>query len=68
MKIILVLIGIMLIAFGAFLIFDSFFVHAITLNYGTYSIGFLDPIIDHWMIGVLFTVSGAYLMREADVI
>ena len=48
---------IMLILFGAFLIVDSLFLHLLSFMYPE-QIGFLDAIINHWMIGVVFIVIG----------
>ena len=43
---------VILVLFGIFLIIDSLFLHLITLVYPE-NIRWLDPYIDHWMIGAI---------------
>lgn len=47
---------IVLALIGLFLIFDSLFIHAISLNYDAYFIGFLDSFISHGILGLIFVI------------
>ena len=42
-----------LIVFGAFLVLDSLFLHALSFDYVRFGLGSLDPFLDHWMIGLV---------------
>ena len=46
-----------LILFGAFLVVDSLFLHLLVFMYPE-PIMFLDNVINHWMIGVVFIIIG----------
>lgn len=41
-----------LAATGVFLIVERLFLHLIHFNYEAMGIGWLDPILDHWEIGL----------------
>lgn len=58
------LLSIFSIILGLFLIADNFFFHAITFNYGKFGLIWLDPYLDHWMIGLVFLLLGYLSLRD----
>jgi len=44
---------IIIILIGIFLFLDDIFVHALSYNYSKVGLGFLNPVIDHWWIGLI---------------
>lgn len=58
---------IFMIFFGLFLVVDSLFLHLIMFDYPKLKLAWLDPILNHWMIGVVLIVVGLvalYLSEE----
>ena len=47
---------IVLLVLGVVLAIDSFFVHALVLNYVAYGISWLDPFLSHGVVGVIFII------------
>ena len=42
-----------LLLFGIYLILDSFFFHLISFDYPKVGLAWADPLINHWMVGVI---------------
>ena len=49
---------ILLIIIGAFLSFDSVYLHAITFDYSSLGLEWLDPFFSHGVLGVILIVVG----------
>lgn len=62
MKDLLVLLGFLKVVTGLFLFVDGIFLHLISFKYPD-QIAFLDPYVNHWLIGVVFIILGAYAMK-----
>lgn len=56
----------LLVVIGAFLIADSIWFNAISFDYSAYGIAWLDPVIDHWMIGAVLVACGAVMWWKHD--
>lgn len=48
-----------LLTAGIILIIERLFIHAISFDYGMFGLGWLDPYVDHWMLGAVFVVIAA---------
>lgn len=55
---------VLMVIFGLFLIADSFIFHLITFNYMALGLGWLDPLFNHWILGVVLVIVGVYLYRR----
>jgi hypothetical protein len=58
------LLSILSIILGLFFIADNFFFHAITFDYKKLGIEWLNPYLDHWMIGLVFLLLGYLSIRD----
>jgi len=56
--------SILLLVVGVFLLIDAIFLHALTFNYGVIGMVWLDDLINHLWIGMLFIIVGAYESSE----
>ena len=54
----------LLILLGLFLIVDWLALRWIRFDYGTVSLGWLDPWFDHWMIGVALILVALWDLRR----
>lgn len=61
MKDLLVLLGFLKVVTGLFLFVDGIFLHLISFKYPD-QLAFLDPYINHWLIGLVFMILGVYAM------
>ena len=53
-----------LIMLGLFLIADSFYLHYIQFDYNTIGLGWIDPLFNHWVIGVILVAVGIWDLRK----
>ena len=49
-----------LIVSGILIIIERLFIHAISFDYASLGLAWLDPWFDHWLIGLAFVIIGAY--------
>ena len=52
-----------IIGFGVFLVLDSFVLHLLYFDYPRVQLGWLDSLLNHWMIGVVLVGVGVYALH-----